>query len=205
MTLPLLFARNLSAIAAFLFLAVATVHAQPGRPKITAEDRLLPRDCLYTNMTAHSAAEPEVYLALIKKYGQAWEHMHHYCNSMRLFIRYNQFGIPAYQKTELARRVINEVDYVIRNSPPDFSLMPMVLLKKAEYYMHFSQPTKAIEVVSNVVADYPELPEGYARLAYYFRRVGRTADADKVIEAGRARVPNKDELEAAIQRYASLK
>ena len=173
-------------------------------PPVRPADRLVPMDCLYTNSTAHSVAQPEVYQSLVRRYGEGWTHMHHYCNALRQFIEYNRFGTPAPRRNELSWRIIGELDYVIRWSPTDFALLPMVMLKRVDYLMHFGRVREGIEGLNDMIEMFPKQAEAHARLAWYLRRAGRQAEAEAVLSRARGVVADTAELDAAVQRLAGL-
>jgi hypothetical protein len=173
-------------------------------PPVRPADRLVPKDCLYTNSTAHSVAQPEVYQSLVRRYGEGWTHMHHYCNALRQFIEYNRFGTSQPRRNELSWRIIGELDYVIRWSPTDFALLPMVMLKRVEYLMHFGRAREGIEGLADMIEMFPKQAEAHARLAWYLRRAGRQAEAEAVLSRAREMVADPAELDAAVQRLAGL-
>lgn len=172
-------------------------------PPVRPTDRLVPKDCLYTNSTAHSVAQPEIYESLVRRYGEGWTHMHHYCNALRQFIEYNRFGIGVHRRNELSSRIIGELDYVIRWAPTDFALLPMVMLKRVEYLMHFGRVREGFEGLNDMIEMFPKQAEAHARLAWYLRRAGRQSEADEVLGRARGLVADPAELDAAVQRLAA--
>lgn len=190
--------------------AEATDAADPaslrrrGMPIARPEDRLLPVECLYTNSTPHTLARPDLYGELLKRYGEGWSHMHHYCNALRLNLEYHRTVTSPTRRQAIANRMIGELDYVIRHSPPDFELLPMVLIRKIDYLSRLGRTRDALESTIELTERFPDLADGHARLAAMMRRAGRTADADAVIARARGLVASAAELEAAVQRYAAL-
>jgi len=195
--------------------AAPTAPAAPGaqtpatpRPRgtlpIRAEDRLLPQECLFTNGTAHSMARPDIYQSLLVRYGEGWSHMHHYCNALRQWLEYNRHGTTQTRRRDLARRMMAELDYVIRLSPPDFVLLPMVMLRRLDTLRSTGRLREAFESTVEFVERFPDVAEGHARLAWELRRAGRTAEADAVLGRARGIVANPAELDAAMQRLAAL-
>lgn len=175
-----------------------------GRLPIRAEDRLLPQECLFTNGTAHSMARPDIYQSLLARYGDGWSHMHHYCNALRQSLEYNRHGTTPTRRKDLARRMIAEFDYVIRQSPPNFPLLPMVMLRRLDTLRTIGRAREAFESTVEFVERFPDLAEGHARLAWALRRAGRAAEADAVLGKARGIVTNPAELDAAMQRLAAL-
>jgi hypothetical protein len=175
-----------------------------GMPIPRPEDRLLPSECLYTNSTPHSLARPDIYAALVRRYGEGWTHMHHYCTALRLFLDYHRMGNSPQRRAGIANRMIGELDYVIRNSPPDFELLPMVITRRIEYLARVGRTREAFETAIELTERFPDLAEGHARLATMMRRAGRTADADAVLTRARGLVANPADLDAAVQRLAAL-
>lgn len=191
--------------------APAAPAAQPpgnprpvGRLPVRAEDRLLPQECLFTNGTAHTVARPDIYQSLLARYGDGWSHMHHYCNALRQSLEYNRHGTTPTRRKDLARRMISEFDYVIRQSPPDFPLLPMVMLRRLDTLRTVGRTREAFESTVEFVERFPDLAEGHARLAWALRRAGRAAEADAVLGRARGIVTNPAELDAAVQRLAAL-
>lgn len=182
----------------------AAAMQRRGMPIVRAEDRLLPTECLYTNSTAHSVARPDVYAALVQRYGEGWTHMHHYCTALRLTLEYHRRGHSPQRRATLGNRIIGELDYVIRNSPPDFELLPMVLTRKIESLTLLGRAREAFETAIELTERFPDLAEGHARVAAMMRRAGRAAEADAVLARARAMVANPAELDAAVQRLTAL-
>jgi hypothetical protein len=175
-----------------------------GKLPIRAEDRLLPQECLFTNGTAHSMARPDIYRSLLARYGDGWSHMHHYCNALRQSLEYNRHGTTTTRRRDLARRMVVELDYVIRQSPPDFPLLPMVMLRRLDTLRLVGRSREAFDSTVEFVERFPDLAEGHARLAWELRRAGRAAEADAVLGRARGIVTNPAELDAALQRLAAL-
>jgi hypothetical protein len=174
-----------------------------GTLPIRAEDRLLPQECLFTNGTAHSMARPDIYQSLLARYGDGWGHMHHYCNALRQFLEFNRHGTSPTRRTDLSRRMIAELDYVIRLSPPTFELLPMVMLRRLDILRRIGRTRDAFEGTVEFVDRFPDVAEGHARLALQLRRAGRTADADAVLGRARGLVADPAQLDAALQRLAT--
>jgi len=175
-----------------------------GKLPIRAEDRLLPQECLFTNGTAHTMARPDIYQSLLARYGEGWSHMHHYCNALRQSLEYNRHGTTPTRRKDLSRRMIAELDYVVRQSPPDFPLLPMVMLRRLDTLRLVGRSREAFDSTVEFVERFPDLAEGYARLAWELRRAGRAAEADAVLGRARGIVANPAELDAALQRLAAL-
>ena len=125
-------------------------------------------------------------------------------DALRQFIEYNRFTTTPTRRKELSWRIILELDYVIRWSPADFPLMPMVMLKRADYLMHFGRSREAFEGLGDMLEMYPGNAEAHARLAWYLRRSGRQAEADQVLARARTLVRDPAELDAAVQRLAAV-
>jgi hypothetical protein len=175
-----------------------------GMPILRAEDRLLPPECLYTNSTAFSRARPDLYEALVKRYGEGWTHMHHFCLALRLSLEYHRRGLTPQRRATLPTRIVAEFDYVIRNSPPDFELLPMVLSRKIDFLTMTGRTRDAFETAAELAERFPDLADGHARLAAMLRRAGRTAEADAVLARARSVVANPADLDAAMQRLMAL-
>lgn len=175
-----------------------------GMPVARPEDRLLPAECLYTNGTQHTLARPDLYAGLLKRYGEGWSHMHHYCNALRMNLEYHRSTTPPMRRRTLGQRMIGELDYVIRHSPPYFDLLPLVITRKIEYLDRMGRTSEAFETAMELSERFPDLSEGHARLAVMLRRAGRAAEAEAVIARARGLVANPAELDATVQRLAAL-
>jgi len=184
--------------------ADVTAVQRRGMPITRAEDRLLPTECLYTNSTPHSLARPDLYAALVQRYGEGWTHMHHYCTALRLSLDYHRRGHSPQRRASIGNRMIGELDYVIRNSPPEFGLLPVVIARKIDYLTLMGRTREAFETAVELTERFPDLAEGHARLAMMMRRAGRTAEADAVLTRARGVVANPAELDAAVQRLTAL-
>lgn len=188
-------------------LTALCLHSGASAFTMTKQEKALlpPQYCTYTNSSPEAIRQPEIYQAQLNRYGEGWSHIHHYCRSIVYFMRFSRYGLTPVKRAEVADRAIAEIDYTINNSPPEFPLMPMLLLRKAEYLYTFNRKRDAIQHLVDSLESIPDFPEGYALLAFYLKQTGNPTEAERVISRGREVVKDKAALDQAIIRYDKLR
>ncbi|MCL4743887.1 MAG: hypothetical protein KJZ83_00580 [Burkholderiaceae bacterium] len=183
--------RTISAVALSLGLTSGALADVP--PNITPEERaLLPRWCAYVQ-GGGGAQHPEVYKAMINRYGDGWTHMHHYCyalvDNMRLD-RYSVRNNPSYANWS---RAIANIDYVLRSTDTarDFPFRQEALARKARLQMRFSDPAAALATAGQLMAEWPTIPDGYIMVADILLRAGKREQALAILAKGEAAVEDK--------------
>lgn len=138
-----------------------------------------------------------VQVPWIARMGPAFWAVHHYCWALINAGRAEAPGVPRATRDHLLRRAIDDVDYVLRNSPPDFVLAPELFLRNGDYYDKLGLPVQAMEYYELSRRKKPDYWPAYARLAALQARLGKRDIALQVLDEGLAVLPKHPELTAA--------
>jgi tetratricopeptide (TPR) repeat protein len=197
-------------LSALLFPA-STALAQmiPGYPpRVEAYDprelALLPRYCLHTQdfrSRIPGGNNPQEISRWRFTMGETYEHMHHYCWGL---MKQNRALLLA--KTAQVRQFYfadsnDEFNYVIRNSPPDFFMLPEIFTKKGENLVRMKQGPMAIVEFERAIELKPDYWPPYAAMSDYYRDVG---DIDKARDALRRGLEQSPEAPALLRRQKEL-
>jgi len=181
----------------------------PGYPaNITAFDHrevaTLPRYCAYTQIFrdrvpgGNNPAEIQRWYSIL---GETFHAMHHYCLGL---MKTNRGVILA--RDEQSRRFyltdsIVEFDYVIDRAPPDYVLLPEILMKKGENLIRLGQGAKGNLQLLRAIELKPDYWPPYAVLSDYYKSAGDLKNAREVLEKGLSASP---EAKALKERLANL-
>lgn len=189
---------------AALVLGEAFAAGIPGRydPSAVA---LLPRYCIYTQGYREyvpGGNNPEEIKRWYSVMGQAFHAMHHYCWGL---VDTNNAIFHARNSRErqaLLLGSVREFDYVIKNTPPDFVLLPEILTKKGENLIRMGQAAPGLLALQQAIQLKPDYWPPYVQMSDYFKGVGDLKKARALLEEGLARTPDSKTLQ---QRLAEIK
>ncbi len=146
---------------------------------------------------------PAEYQRLMTITKGMFQHMHHHCygliaqNTAMLRVRDPQ------KRAALLKTSVNEFDYVLRNTPPDFIMLPEVLTKRAESLIALTRGAEAQSDLQRALQLKPDYWPAWLTLAdYYYEKVGDAAKAAYTLEQGIVAAPNAPALQ---DRLAELK
>ena len=166
---------------------------------------LLPSWCRHTQLIRDAVPGGNLaeYQRLMTVTKGMFQHMHHYCFGL---IAQNDAILRArdpQRRTSLLTTSINEFDYVLRNTTPDFIMLPEILTKRADSLIRLGRGPEAEADLQRAVGAKPNYWPAWLALAdYYHERVGDTAKAAYTLEQGIAAAP---EAAALKDRLAELK
>lgn len=135
--------------------------------------------------------------AWIARMGAGFWAVHHYCWALINAGRAEAPGTTRATREHLLRRAIDDVNYVLVNSPSDFVLAPELLLRNGDYHDKLGLPVQAMEFYELSRRKKPDYWPAYARLAVLQARLGKRDVAQRVLDEGLAVLPNHPELTAA--------
>ena len=202
--------RTMLALGVILATGVPT-YAQdiPGYPaSIYAYDprevAMLPRYCPYTQgfrdhvRGGNNPTEIQRWSSML---GQTFDAMHHYCYGL---IKTNRGVILA--PNEQSRRfylndAIGEFDYVLDHAPPDFVLLPEILMKKGENLIRLDQVGSGNQQLLRAIELKPDYWPPYAVMSDYYKKKGDLKNAREVLEKGLSASPDAKALK---ERLANL-
>ena len=133
--------------------------------------------------------------------GPAFPHMHHYCWGL---MKTNRAVLLA--RTRQARNFnldssIKEFDYVLRNAPEDFVLLPEILTKKGENLIRLGQGPMGVRELERAMALKADYWPPYVVLSDYYKTSGDVGKARALLEKALSFAP---EVQGLKNRLAEL-
>jgi hypothetical protein len=160
------------------------------------EFRTLPRVCLaqqFINEELEFAVVPgSEREQLAEELGHSFIHYHHYCWAL-LYMR--RAAMPGGDKFDY-RRAVDNLNYVIRNADPSFTLLPAVYFKKGNVLERIEERQAAAAEYQNAqraMADYTPL---FAALVQDYVDLGDVEAARVALEEGLTYAPSSKTLAA---------
>lgn len=133
--------------------------------------------------------------------GNGFCHLHHYCWAEVYLLRANRRSTnPAERKRQL-KYAISEFNYVIRNSPPNFILLPEIYTRKGEAELRVSDFASADKSFSRARSIKPDYWPAYAGWIDVLIKAGRKDEAKALAKLGLEYSPNARIL---IEQYKQL-
>jgi hypothetical protein len=206
--------RTMLALGVILATGVPT-YAQdiPGYPaSIYAYDprevAMLPRYCPYTQgFRDHvpGGNNPNEIQRWSSMLGQTFDAMHHYCYGL---IKTNRGVLLA--PNEQSRRfylndAIGEFDYVLDHAPPDFVLLPEILMKKGENLIRLDQVGSGNQQLLRAIELKPDYWPPYAVMSDYYKKKGDLKNAREVLEKGLSASPDAKALKERLAILDAVK
>lgn len=195
--------------SAIVTLAACALPAVALRDVTQGELALTPAFCQdvqsingWTKEVGTRSPRAEHWLSLM---GETFWAMHHYCWGLIKMQRARAPGATPQVRAFLRRSAIDEYQYVLRHSPPEFVLLPEIYYRIGESYVALEQPQLALiefEKSRAVKADYWP---AYAAAAESLLALGRRDEARRMVAAGLEQVPDQQTLTELAQRISSNK
>ena len=133
--------------------------------------------------------------------GPAFIHMHHYCYGLVQTHRALFFSRKRQERTSFLWDSLNEFDYVIRNAPPPFVMLPEIHTKKGENLIRLGEGARAMRELLRAIELKPDYWPPYAYISDYYKEIGDVVLAREWLEKGLSVLPN---TKALMQRLAEL-
>lgn len=164
------------------------------RAKITKNEwRLLPSFCMYTQTAPGWGTETQRRLHATNN---DWIHVHHYCWAIVWTMRSYQPGMSQREARHYLWTAIDDLSYTINNTTPGFLLRPDMFVRKATLHARLGNYTPAAAAARDLIAERPELPEGYIALADVQIKAGHPEQARKTLVLAKEKVQDQARLEA---------
>lgn len=168
------------------------------------EVALLPRFCIYTQLFRDKVPggnNPAQFERLLKKMGPGFMHMHHYCWGLMRTNRALLLARTPQDRDSNLRYSINEFDYVVRNAPPNFVMLPEVLTKRGENLILLNRVNAGLVDLHHAIKLKADHWPAYAAISDYYKASGERDKAREWLEKGLAAAPN---ARALTERLAKL-
>jgi len=154
----------------------------------------LPAYC-YARMMRNSPADWKYWTGVM---GPMYEHIHHYCRGMILTNRAHMPTIaPQFRKSNLFWSA-SEFDYVIKQAPPTFVLLPEILTKKGENLIEYGQIARGVVALEQAMSIKPDYWPPYAAMSDYYKRLGDTKKAREWLDKALAVAPEAKSLKSRL-------
>lgn len=185
----------------FVSSGLGLLSAPPIHAAIPTEQeiRRLPLACKFQSNTSHgqptfgrtSEQMNQDHNKWLKMLGPGFNHYHHFCWGQTTVNRYySSFGTPPTERNSLLKYAIEDYNYSIERSPPDFSLLPEILVARAKAYVLLKETVKAIPDLQRAIKLNPKYEKAYADLAEIYAKDGQPEIAKKIIQTGLQLSPN---------------
>ena len=180
------FSRHFSHLVILVAVSIPFAHAKP-QNVTEAEMKLIPAYCPdtqgfgYGDAFSNTSPRAGHWVGLM---GNSFWHMHHYCWARISMNRAQRSTTPPRRKKALWEAALSDYQYVIDHVPGDFVLLPEVYTRKGEAELLLGQPNKANEVFARARQLKPDYWPAYSNWAEYLIKVGKRAEALKVVAEG---------------------
>ena len=116
--------------------------------------------------------------------GDDLNHLHHYCDAIIRRARADGHSLSPFERGSQLGQVVYEIDYVLRNTVPNFVLRPEFYTKKGEALMKLRRHKEAVEAYRRGAQARADYWPAYSGLAELLRANGNLDDARGVVEEG---------------------
>ncbi len=161
----------------------------------------LPAFCKYTQQLPDKTwgdygnpLSTQTYAAI---YGSAWSHMHHFCFGLEAMYQASISDSDELRRSDYGHAV-TEFDYVLERSAPDMAARPDLLFNRAIALLNIDQRIDAVKDLTEVIALDPKYVPAYLALSDYFRNLGDTDEAVRLLRDGLAQVPDSEVLKTRL-------
>ena len=197
-----------SILAAFAASSKALASDIPGYPEDVREyDQrevaLLPKYCKFTQLFRdHFRADPEEVKRWYTIMGRPFDAMHHYCWGLMKTNRALLLAKTKHVRMYYLGSAIDEFDYVIRSSTPDFVMLPEILTKKGENLIRLGRTAQGVSELERAIRLKPDYWPPYAALSDHYKKQGDLTRAREWLDKALAVAPDAKGLQT---RRAELK
>ena len=152
------------------------------------EISVLPRWCGYTQ----GSKVPGAYERYVAEYGNGWSHMHHYCYALVSINRINRMAVSKAAMPGTIRGAKADLTYVLERTAAPFPWRPEMFVALARLQLREGKADEAARTAQVLIAESPEVADGYTMLAEVLLRSGRKQEADKVLAKGEQMVSDQE-------------
>lgn len=175
-------------IFAIFFVGMAELTHAGGLENITdAEMQLLPAYCAdtqtfkYGDSTFNTSPKAGHWVSLM---GKSFWGMHHYCWALIALNRAQKASVSESARQGLWEGARADCGYVIKNSPPDFILLPEIYTRVGQIELLLKNPDKANEAFAKARSLKLDYWPAYSHWAEFLMKVGKRPEALKIVTSG---------------------
>ena len=166
----------------------------------------LPRYCKSTQgFRDHFQTDPNEVAHWYEVLGPAFHAMHHYCWALMQTNRAMLLARTAQVRDFYLENAVNNTNYVIRNSPPDFVMLPELYTKMGENLLRLNRTAQGLDALQKAIKAKPDYWPPYAALSDRMKQSGDVRGAREWLDRGLAAAPNTPALERRLQALESGK
>ncbi len=161
---------------------------------------MLPPYCEYSQIWWQKLGRknPEQQQLWHQKMGPGFAHIHHYCNGLYQTHTALLRTRSKKERDSLLTTSLGEFDYVLRNAPDGFVLLPEILVRKGQNLIRLGRGPEAIEVMVRAMSAKPDYWPAYGYLSDYYKDIGEREKARQVLEKGLANSPDAKALRSRL-------
>jgi tetratricopeptide (TPR) repeat protein len=188
-------------LAALLASTSAGAADIPGYPdSVTQYDprevALLPTYCKFTQLFRDELhADPAEVARWYDVMGPPFHAMHHYCWGLMKTNRALLLARTQQVRTYNLASSLDEFNYVIKNSPPDFVMLPEIHTKKGENLLRLGRTALGIAELERAIQLKPDYWPPYAAISDHYKKKGDEAKAREWLEKALAFAPDAKGLQ----------
>lgn len=179
-------------------------YASAGKPENInqGEMALIPAYCAdtqgfkYGNASFNPSPRASYWVGLM---GPNFWDMHHYCWAL-LNLRRAAGASSAQLRRGLWESAAGDIQYVVRNSGPNFILLPEILVTLGGAYVHLSNVSAAYDAFLRARELKPDYWPAYSDWAEVLIKSGQRSQAKALVKAGLEHAPDSKALQDQFQR-----
>lgn len=173
-----------------------------------AEDATLPRYCADAMLGPNGYGGPGQNPAAahwVSIMGNGFWTIHHYCRGLLLRMRSQRFDLSAQQRSSMQKGAVDDFDYVLKNTGPDFVLRPEILVRKGETLVSLHQYRDAETAFQEAARAKQDYWPAYLDLAELYRSQNQIDLARSTVEEGLIHAPHSKSLARLRQQLSGDK
>jgi tetratricopeptide (TPR) repeat protein len=184
-------------------LMMAPSKSDADKVESTSDLAKLPAFCRGTMMIRKLSQDPIPWDVYLKKYGESWMHLHHYCWALNAENHAVSISNTDRRRDKL-RYAIGDIDYVLSNNKdPNFYFLPEIYTSKARILFKLDDSDNAVIWLKKAIDLKPSYVPAYARLSDYYVDRGEIDEAIKILNQGIARNKRSDMLTRRLREIQS--
>jgi len=182
-----------------IVLAIFSAYANAVEPWAPTDSEMasLPPYCKARMKSGQGSPDYKMWESTL---GKDFLHTHHYCAGINFINRYYRSRSQQDKRFNLNYAQTN-LQYMVTNADPDYSLMPYVYLNLGVVYSLMNQPGQAITHFNKAIELNPRQPKAYNALSDYYAKTKQSAKALEIVTTGLRHNPDIKSLQ---RRYREL-
>lgn len=138
----------------------------------------------------------------VQRLGEGFWATHHYCWALINASRAKHAGVTTAQRDHLYTKALDDVNYMLTNTPSDFPLRPELHVKAGDYLIELRRPAAAAEHFDRAASIKPDYWPAYTRKAELYMSLSLWQRAREAVESGLSVLPADPRLLALADRLA---